>query len=147
MLEVRVGVETILLFPRFRKLSSESADSELIVEMETTPCNFGGSRHWFVCPSCRKKTALLYFNYQRFACRSCLKLAYASQSLSPRDRTWRRQQKIESRLAGTAGEWDGQSKPKRMHFATFERLCTDLVTVQRARGEIAADSIARWSDP
>jgi len=26
----------------------------------TTPCHYGGARHWFICPLCGKRVALLY---------------------------------------------------------------------------------------
>jgi len=46
-----------------------------------TPCNYGGKRHWFLCPFCSRKALKLYLspgnNY--FGCRKCLQLSYRSQ--------------------------------------------------------------------
>jgi hypothetical protein len=144
LLQVRVGVETVSLTVRTGKVTGEAEKPAAIVGVESTPCNFGGSRHWFRCPSCRRRVALLYFNYGNFACRRCLGLAYTSQSLSPIDRSWRQQQRIESRLAGKAGAWDGESKPSGMHRATFERLYAGLAAVQSARGAMAASAAGQW---
>ena len=42
-----------------------------------TPCNFGGSRPWFVCPKCGTRAAVLSA-FPRFRCRDCHPLVYAS---------------------------------------------------------------------
>ncbi len=145
-LKVHVGVESISITRQLGNAIDGSPMPPTIVRIETTPCHFGGSRLWFRCPSCQQRVALLYFSYHKFACRRCLGLAYASQSLSPIDRSWCQQQRIESMLAGKAGEWDGRSKPRRMHRATFERLCASLAEVQGNRLEMAASAAAQWLD-
>jgi hypothetical protein len=56
------------------------------VEMDTTPCNFGGVRWWFRCPSCRSKKqdgnrcGKLYLPPTgiRYLCRDCHDLTYRS---------------------------------------------------------------------
>jgi len=60
--------------------------------------------------------------------RLCLRLGSATESMSPLDRAWRRMRKIEARL-----EEDG-SKPKRMRWATYERICEQLEAVEE-RGD------------
>ena len=42
-----------------------------------TPCNFGASRPWFVCPKCGTRAAVLSA-FPRFRCRVCHPLVYAS---------------------------------------------------------------------
>src|SRR5215207_1253411 len=46
-----------------------------------TPCNYGGSRPWFVCPGkgCGRRVAILYGPINPLLCRVCLGLTYASQ--------------------------------------------------------------------
>jgi hypothetical protein len=54
------------------------------IEIASTPCNFGGYRHWFLCPGigkrfCNRRVAVLYFNNEIFACRHCHNLTYNSR--------------------------------------------------------------------
>jgi hypothetical protein len=58
-----------------------------------TPCHYGGTRKWFVCPDCRRRCGVLYIQ-QRIGCRSCHNLAYASQCEAPRERMRRQLLKI-----------------------------------------------------
>jgi ketosteroid isomerase-like protein len=47
------------------------------VRLERTPCHYGGSRPWFVCPRCYSRRTVLYgtANDGRFGCRKCMRLA------------------------------------------------------------------------
>ncbi len=51
------------------------------VHMVKTMTQFGGYRHWFLCPYCRKKYAKLWNRPgdTKFACRKCYNLTYRSQ--------------------------------------------------------------------
>lgn len=86
------------------------------VSVVRTPCHFGGSRSWFICPVCGERVAVLYMRAGRFACRYCQRIAYLSQSEDVIGRAWRRQGKAERRLV------DGYGRPKGMHAATYDRL-------------------------
>jgi hypothetical protein len=68
-----------------------------------------------------------------FACRHCSKLAYTSQSEDVTSRLWRKQRKIERRLAGGAGDWNGWRKPKGMHQTTFDRLRASIADIEREK--------------
>lgn len=89
-----------------------------------TPCTYGGGRAWFECPCCRRRVALLYLSRQ-VACRRCFRLAYPSQSEDLLDRMWRKQGKIETRLASE----------RRMTSATRARLEDERIRVERARND------------
>ena len=60
------------------------------VDLDWTPCNFGGKRPWFLCPAngsepgsyCKRREAVLYGG-AFFACRHCCQLAYPSPHISP----------------------------------------------------------------
>ena len=86
------------------------------VRVVRTPCHFGRSRPWFLCPVCIRRVAVLYARGGRFACRHCQRVAYLSQSEDAISRAWRRQGKAERRLV------DGHRRPKGMHAATYDRL-------------------------
>lgn len=52
------------------------------IGLDATSCHFGGWRWWFLCPAvCYRRVAILYFDGERFACRKCHGLAYASQNV------------------------------------------------------------------
>ena len=56
------------------------------VRLETTPCNYGGVRWWFICPlsvngnSCERRVGKLYLppGGHYFGCRHCYDLTYRS---------------------------------------------------------------------
>jgi hypothetical protein len=58
------------------------------IELETTPCRFGGERYWFICPLnkngvyCGRRVATLFSIGKWFGCRHCGNIAYDSQMRS-----------------------------------------------------------------
>ena len=66
------------------------------VGLEWTPCNYGGSRVWFRCPSCHRRVAVIYGG-KVFACRHCHRLAYDRQHERPDDRESRQVDKLRDR--------------------------------------------------
>lgn len=63
------------------------------IALTETPCHYGGSRRWFICPSCRRRCGVLYID-RKIACRKCFDLAFASQYESPQERMRRKLNKI-----------------------------------------------------
>ena len=88
------------------------------VALEWTACHFGGQRPWFLCPCCDRRVAVLYGG-SIYACRHCHDLAYSCQREQTHDRLLSRVQKVRDRLG-----WEKKhgSKPKGIHWRTFERL-------------------------
>lgn len=111
------------------------------VPILATGCNFGGQRHWFGCPGCGKRVAVLYLRNRGFACRKCNRIAYASQSDDELDRAWRRQHKIEQRLG------DGWQRPKGMHKTTHERLLDVIAECEERRDAGLATFMQRHGWP
>ncbi len=100
------------------------------VPLSRTPCNFGGSRPWFVCPvvvegvSCGRRVAKLYLKGRYFLCRHCHDLAYSSQQEAHRHAALRRCQRIRQKLGSTANMTEPfPGKPKGIHLKTYLRLC------------------------
>ena len=86
----------------------------------------GGSRPWWRC-ACGRRRAVLFSAGRGWGCRTCLNLAYPSQSERADYRAWRRRDKIRARLGAEPGcdtIWPWQ-KPKGMHWRTFERLVAE----------------------
>lgn len=58
------------------------------------------------------------------------------QSEDEMGRLWRRQCKIERKLSGGAGEWNGWQKPKGMHQQTFDWLRSQIWELETRRDEV-----------
>lgn len=67
---------------RVTRAGEEPRQIKYRVELETTPCNFGGVRWWFRCPNvrCGRRCGVLYLppGALYFACRECHELTYTS---------------------------------------------------------------------
>lgn len=122
---VRVAgdAERVTLSYQWTPYNSEPLHIDCSLWIERTPCNYGGTRPWFLCPSCGRRCAVVYFDAAggRYACRHCLRVAYLSQSEDETGRLWRKQRKIERKLVVGADEWNWE-KHKGMHHQTFGRL-------------------------
>jgi len=103
---------------------NEPAISHQTIWLDSTPCNFGGYRPWFRCPSgiCGNRAAILYYSGS-FACRDCCNLAYSSQSETSTLRASYKINRTRQKLGWKPGFLNGvEWKPKGMHWKTFSRL-------------------------
>jgi hypothetical protein len=92
------------------------------VGLTSTPCHFGGSRWWWVCPGCRRRVAVLY-GRGRFGCQECLQLAYRSQRETERARVLRRANAMRRLFGWPPGVIHGHGdKPKHLHGSTYRRM-------------------------
>lgn len=129
-IQVRVEVDHVTLVYRHRRRGdSEWQAVEQPVHIERTPCHYGGTRPWWLCPWCGRRVAVLYSAGKHFACRHCYRLAYSCQSETPDDRAARRADRIRRRLGWEPGILNGEGgKPKGMRWRTFERLYAEHET-------------------
>ena len=119
-IRVRADCQSLVLSYRMK---STGEVVEQRVQTQTTPCHLGGQRHWFTCPPCSKRVAVLYAPGRYFACRHCYGLGYATQKEGAGDRASTRAGKLRKRLGWEAGILNGQGgKPKGMHWKTYLRL-------------------------
>lgn len=94
------------------------------ITLAYTPCHYGGSKPWFLCPQCGRRVAVLVLGGQFFLCRHCYHLPYASQCETPLDRGYRKVRKIHEKVGANLNLTAPiRNKPKGMHWRTFERLC------------------------
>jgi hypothetical protein len=102
---------------------------EGVAPLEWTPCNFGGSRPWFVCPGegCTRHVAILYGpgGPGELLCRHCRGLVYRSQREGQLGRAKRRMEKVRGRLATNGG------RPKGMHHATYSQLVREYLEARK----------------
>ena len=95
------------------------------IRLDKTPCNYGGYRYWFRCPSCSKRVSVLYCA-GTYVCRHCLSVPYGSQLQQPIDRLFSRADAIRQRLGWKSGVAHGiGTKPKGMHHSTYDRLVNE----------------------
>ena len=95
------------------------------VPLHRTAPNYGGTRWWFGCPRCGRRSATLYLppGAERFRCRRCYRLAYQCQRETAPDRMLRRAHKLRARIGCAPGELPRMSqKPKWMRKRTYWRI-------------------------
>ncbi len=105
-----------------------------------TPCNFGGSRPWFVCPGggCGRRVAILYGPEPRqLLCRHCRDLNYASQRTGELGRAKMRVEKAEACLPPSG------TRPKGMHHATFLKLIRTYLEALGEQEAVHQERLAR----
>lgn len=62
------------------------------IQLDSTPCYYGGKRYWFVCPlyknggACNRRVGALYLGGDYFGCRHCYELTYSSRN---KNRNWK----------------------------------------------------------
>lgn len=98
------------------------------VQLAQSPCHYGGSRSWLVCPryGCGRRVLSLYLVGDLFLCRHCHKLGYESQQVVQWDRLTLKADKIRDRLGWEAGILNGAGvRPKGMHWRTYWRLWSE----------------------
>jgi len=101
------------------------------VRLKWTPCHYGGSRAWLLCPiaSCGRRVAILYAGDGNgtIACRHC-KLAYDTQRETTRFRDLYRAQKIRIKLGGSGSLGDPfPRRPKRSQCHAGLLTIQDLI--------------------
>lgn len=95
--------------------NGEKTDIDTEVACEWTPCNYGGSRRWFICPSCQERVGVLFMG-KGIACRRCWRMTYPCQQ-DRSERGWAMYYRLLDKMGGIDG-----GKPLRMRWATYERL-------------------------
>ena len=67
--------------------TGEKKDYNYTISVESTPCNYGGKRWWYICPlvvngiSCGRRCRIIYMppGAKCFGCRECHQLTYESR--------------------------------------------------------------------
>lgn len=118
----RVEVGGLRLIYRCRSEGDEWTSVNELIPFALTEANYGGRRHWFACPNCRRHCRILYGGPQ-FRCRCCRGLRYESQYEPHFSRATSQAHKLRERM-GHIGSLDDPfpPKPKGMHWSTYRRL-------------------------
>lgn len=111
----------------YRRLGADDwEDMRQVLTLDWTACHYGGQRPWFLCPGCQRRVAVLCGAGQAFLCRHCYRLPYASQGEAVYDRLLRKRAKLRARVSAR------YTKPKGMHWRTWERVREQLMVVEMA---------------
>lgn len=120
----------VRLVYRFRRGGDEWQDVSEFVPLIETATQFGGTRQWFECLSCRRRCRILYGG-SYFRCRRCHGLKYETQYEPAFGRAATRALKIRERLGCRDGiEAPFPDKPKHMRWATYLRLRDEEAELQ-----------------
>jgi len=114
--------DRLVLDYRYREGGADWEPVKQSVTITTTPCNYGHSRQWFLCPHCGYRCALLYSASRLFLCRKCYELPYASQMQGDLDRLVDQKHKLGKQIFEHYDYGDGWMKKKGIHWKTFDRL-------------------------
>jgi hypothetical protein len=113
------------------------------------PCQFGGSRVYFLCPGprgtdCGRRVTKLHLSHRYFLCRHCTKLAYASQYEQPWQRALRRANKMKQRLDMGPGLAEPlPEKPKGMWVRTYGCLLDEILQAEMLANDAQANRFQR----
>jgi hypothetical protein len=121
-------------------IGSGQESVEGVAHLSWTPCNFGGSRPWFVCPGagCGRRVAILYrVGPEQPLCRHCCDLAYQSQMVGETGRAELRVEKAEARLPPSG------TRPKGMHHTTYLKLTRAYVEALEEQEAVHQERLAR----
>ena len=138
---VRSSGSSVAICYRVQDVANRWSTSHFTVNLAWMPCNYGGIRPFFTCPSrdCRRRAAILYFG-DRLNCRVCQNISYPCQRISPCDRSLARAQAIRVKLGGSVDISEPfPAKPKGMNSFRYVRLGLKAL---RAQDEADAEVIA-----
>lgn len=111
--------------------SRPTGPQDQTVQMETTPCPFGGRRWWWLCPATGRRCTTLYLpnggTLFLSRGRGAYRLAYASQKESEMERSHARLARLHRKMGGDYAYADDPPpcRPKWMRRHTYNRLVAD----------------------
>jgi hypothetical protein len=150
-LNLGIASGTVWLKYDINHLLRSTGPQDYAIRLETTPCRFGGSRWWWVCPQTGRRVAKLYLpdGQTRFVSRGPggYDLAYASQRENKYDRAHRRGRRIRRKLGSphSAAHNPVPPKPPRMRRSTYARLRYKLQYIEMLLDEQIEALAARWA--
>jgi hypothetical protein len=136
----------------------EQGEVTEIVPIVRSPCRFGGSQPFFLCPGvsgsvsggvgCGRRVGKLYLAHRYFLCRHCSKLVHASPyGRQPWRLAARRANKLRQRLGITG--LVVPNKPSGMLAADYERLLEETLQAEIQATEASTERILQlvaWID-
>jgi hypothetical protein len=113
-----------------------TSGADATVQVEWTPCRFGGERSWFRCPRCDTRRGRLHYVAGAWACRVCHNLRYKSQRQTLPDRRLDRAHRIRRDVLGQEGWFRVGDplprRPKGMKMRRHHELCMQVLADEAA---------------
>ncbi|MFX0196162.1 MAG: hypothetical protein ACFFCW_08570 [Candidatus Hodarchaeota archaeon] len=114
LVDVTTDDPFVILMYTLTDRGGNKTDYGYTVSLVTTPCNFGGIRYWFACPSCDRRVAVLYLapGDVYFRCRHCNNLSYHSRNRCTMELFGHISRQIE-KLRSEIKRWTWRGRPTR----------------------------------
>lgn len=102
------------------------------IQVQWTPCTYGGARPWLMC-LCGRRVGKLYRGSAWLGCRQCAEAAYESQRRSRKGRLHLKATRIRARIGdyGRPGVDAFPPRPRGMHRKTFARVKAQAQIIER----------------
>ena len=126
----------ILMYKHRNRQNLEWEEVEQTIYFDETPCNYGGTRKWFLCPNCLKRVAVLAGLGKYFYCRKCYRLPYRSTLETKRDRVFTKKHELGAQIFEHYQNGDGWQKKKGMHWKTFHKKYSEYNRLREITDEI-----------
>lgn len=133
-IKYRAESDALVLLFKYRENRGDWESVEQRILMESTPCNYGGYRQWFVCPHCSRRCLVLCGAGKLFLCRQCYRLPYQSQLDDEYSRLLTKRRKLEEMLWG--------DNRQRMWQRTRDRLCREYDEIDARAHQVWASQAA-----
>ena len=130
-------------------VSENGKDAEPVrstVHLERRPCRFGGTRAFFVCPTCKRRTLRLAVLPQGLQCGACGRITWASRRETETRRLIRKANKIALRM-GVDYFADPPKRPPHMRPETYARLLIELQPIKAEIERRVARRMAKAKGP
>ncbi len=129
--------------------SDNGKDAEPVrstVHLERCPCRFGGTRAFFRCPACQRRTLRLAVLKRGMLCGTCGRITWASRRETQTRRLIRKGNKIAARM-GMDYFADPPKRPPHMRPETYARLLTELQPIRAEIERRVARRMAKAKGP
>jgi hypothetical protein len=103
------------------------------IRLSWTPCHFGGSRPWMLCPCCQKRIARVFMGLGGYFCRACVgNPPYESQLRNNKARAYLKAYRLRQQLGGSRPVVHPiPERPYRMWRKTYERIRAEIERLER----------------
>lgn len=148
--------DTFAAFYVWKDKEDDDGPIRSTVRLERRPCRLGGTRAYFVCPRCARRTLRLAVLVGGLCCGTCGRITWGSRRETETRRLVRKANKLALRL-GLDYFGDHPKRPPHMRAATYARIMAELeplkaeinrrvaLRMARAKGPIGAwSALMRW---